>query len=1181
VQHLDPTHESMMVDLLASHTTMPVQQAIDGAPIEPEHLYVIPPGTYLSVSGGAIHLSQPQAAHGARLPFDFLLHSLASSSGEQAICVILSGTGADGSLGAKTIKEKGGLVIAQNPDEADYDGMPRSAIDSGAVDFILPVAEIPAALIKYQRRISLSQKQSTAASSATTPAWLSEIIELLRERTAHNFTLYKRGTLQRRIARRMALASIEANSMDRYLDFLHSDPKELELLAKDLLINVTNFFRDPKVFDLLAEKIVPELVRNQPLDRPLRIWVAGCSTGEEAYSIAMIFREAIIAAKKNIKLQVFASDVDADAIVTARTGLYPESIEAEVSPERLSRFFSKEGQSYRVSPDLRAAIVFTVQDVLIDPPFSSLDFISCRNLMIYLSAEAQTKILSLFNFALRQGGILLLGNAETIGDVKGRFDIISKPERLYRHIGQRRLGEGALSLNAVSGLRPLPLPLPSQTATNQAAFGDLCQRLVIKSFAPAAILINSNHQCLYFLGSTDRYLVVPSGHPTHDLLALVDLNIRSKLRTAIQKAAEQHVRVVVAGGQTTHKNVAVSFSIDVQPVLNEHDELFLVCFIDEPARKPKADRKIPPEEVSRVAELEQELEATRSELQGSIRKLELANENQMAINEEALSVNEEFQSTNEELLTSKEELQSLNEELTALNTQLQESLERQRTTSDDMQNILNSTNVATIFLDRSLKIRFFTPATRSLFNLIPSDIGRPLADLSALAPDADLLTDAETVLRTLAPSEREITDMLESWYNRRILPYLTEDNRVEGVVVTFADITERRHGADLLELAKQQADTANLSKSRFLAAASHDLRQPLQTLTLIQVLLAKNVHSAQGQKLVTQLDATIGLMSGMLNSLLNINQIETGALQPEIINFPINALLSHLQAEFSYHAKAQGLSFHVVPCSLTIQSDPLLLEQMVRNLLANAFKYTKEGTVLLGCRRHNHMLSIEVWDTGDGIPEDEIETIFNEYCQLDNAPSDRDIGLGLGLSIVKRLGDLLEHGVRVHSLPNKGSTFAIEVPFSASKVGPLPAPQQHETPNKATKPVVSTGKILVVEDDRNVRDLLEIFLTGEGFDVTTAVDGVEALDLVEKGAVRPDLLLADRNLPKGMSGTESAAKIRKKLPNKLPVIILTGDISANALSEIAFENCVKLSKPVKVQDLLHVIHRLLPKSRSV
>lgn len=1184
IQHLDPTHESMMVDLLASHTSMPVQQATDGMLIEPDHLYVIPPGTYLSVNDGALHLSQPQARHGARLPVDFLLRALAMAYGTRAICVILSGTGADGSLGLKVVKEKGGLVIAQDPDEAGFDGMPRSAIATGVVDLVLPVAKIPEVLVRYAGGMPLARMQNVLQPLDKAQDWLSEIIDLLRTKTAHDFRLYKPGTLQRRIERRMAMSAIAANDIDRYRKIVRNDASELELLAKDLLINVTSFFRDPKVFDLLATKIIPELVRRQPQDHALRIWIAGCSTGEETYSLAMLFREEIATAKSNITLQVFASDVDPDAIASAREGLYPETIEADVSAARLARFFTKEDHGYRVLPELRAAVVFTVQDVLADPPFSRIDFVSCRNLLIYLRPEAQEKVISLFHFSLNEGGILLLGNSETVGNLDRRFEVISKPERLYRHIGRARPGEIGFPLKAGGdGARVPARPGQGQALSRQATLAELCRALVMETYAPAAVLINRKHECLYFLGPTDRYLRVPPGQPTSDLLVMARQGLRSKLRSAIQQASQQNARITVAAGRTYRDDNPVSFSIAAQPVQSDGEELLLICFIDDaPKQERRPNGKTPPEDVPRIAELEQELEAARGELQGAIRNLELSNEEQKTINQEALSVNEEYQSTNEELLTSKEELQSLNEELTALNSQLQETLERQRTTSNDLQNILYSTDLATLFLDADLNIRFFTPATKSLFSVIPSDVGRPLADLNSLAADAALPADAHAVMQSLTPIEREIEAKTGAWYIRRILPYRTQDNGVEGVVITFANITDRRHAAEALETAKRRAEVATIAKSRFLAAASHDLRQPLQTFALLQGLLAKTVEGERAKKLVARLDETLAAMSGMLNTLLDINQIEAGTVRAEIINFPINDLLTRLKDEFTYHAQAQKLILRMVPCHLWIETDPRLLEQMVRNLLSNALKYTQRGNVLLGCRRRQGLLSIEIWDTGIGVPQEELQSIFEEYHQLGNVARERSLGLGLGLAIVQRLGNLLGHRVRVCSQPGKGSVFSIEAVLQPRPTSAQLDHFRHGTDDKGTLDTIrATGVILVVEDDPDMRDLLERLLNDEGHYVMTASDGIVASELVARGKIRPDLILADYNLPNGMNGLELATTLRNQLHRKIPVIILTGDISTDTLRDIAALDCVQLNKPVKAQELTQAIQHVLPFAHSV
>jgi two-component system CheB/CheR fusion protein len=1181
VQHLDPTHESMMVDLLAGHTLMTVRQATDGMPIERDHFYVIPPGSYLSVAGGVLRLSAPQVRHGARMPFDFLLHSLAQDCGARAVCVILSGSGADGSIGLQAVKQNGGLVITQDPDEAGYDGMPRSAIATGKVDLVLPVAQIPDALAKHDLQSASPHPDDAPIPNEMARDQLSQVINLVRTRTAHDFTLYKPGTLQRRIERRMAMASIEAGDMARYLEMLRGNATELGLLSHDLLINVTSFFRDRKVFDALAAKIIPELVEDREVDHPLRIWVAGCSTGEETYSLAMLFREAITTSQRNIKLQIFASDVDPDAIAGAREGLYPATIEADVSPERRARFFTKEDHSYRVSPELRASVVFTIQDVLADPPFSRLDLVSCRNLLIYLSVEAQAKVISLFHFALRQGGVLLLGSSETVGRDDGRFEVISKAERLYRHIGRSRPGELGFLRSAGDGLRASARPEPGPPPSRQTTLADLCRRLVMESYAPAAVLVNRKHECLYSIGPIDRFLRVATGLPTHDLLSMAHQDIRYKLRSAMQQAIQQNARIVIPGAQITHNGDTTSFSIDVRPTQSDDEELLLICFVSNQQREQRSSGRVNAEDMSRVAELEQELEATRTELQGAIRSLEISGEEQKAINEEALSVNEEYQSTNEELLTSKEELQSLNEELTALNSQLQETLERQRTISNDLQNVLYSTDVATLFLDTSLNIRFFTPATQAFFRVIPSDVGRPLADLSSLTVDSVLLTDAATVLRTHVPLEHEIDAHNGVWYVRRISPYRTQEGDVEGVVISFADISERRRVSEELGAAKRQAELASAAKSRFLAAASHDLRQPLQTLALLQGLLAKLVEGERAQKLVTRLDETLNAMSGMLNTLLDINQIEAGIVQAEMISFPVNDLLCRMRDEFTYHANASRLALRVVPCSLSVHSDPRLLEQMMRNLLSNALKYTKRGKVLLGCRRHAGTLSIEVWDTGIGIHNEELQEIFEEFHQIDNAARERSRGLGLGLSIVQRLGNLLGHRVRVRSQPGKGSVFAVDVVLPSDGTAAQALQNwQHADAGPAAE-VHHTGTILTVEDDPEVRELLEIFLKGEGYRAIAAPDGVAALELVTHGMIRPDLILADYNLPHGMDGLQLVARLRGVLHRQIPVVILTGDISTGTLRHIALQDCVQLNKPVKLKELTQVIQRLLLASPPV
>ena len=1187
VQHLDPTHKSVLVDLLTKHTALAVLQATDGMPVEPEHLYVIPPGTYLSASAGTLRLAaaamRDGAPHGARLPFDALLQSLAAQYKERVTCVILSGTGSDGTAGLKAVKEAGGLVIVQDPEEAGYDGMPRSAIATELVDAILPIRGIPEALVAAPS----SQEPQPQSQSGDGLDPFSAIIDLLHASTRQDFASYKRGTLQRRIERRMGLVSV-GGDLGRYLDLLRSDDGELNQLARDLLIHVTRFFREPAASDALAKTVIPGLLRDQPADEPLRIWVAGCSTGEEAYSLIILFKEAVADAhvssagpgdrRPDINLQVFASDIDADAVATARAGLYPATIATDVSAERLARFFTREDDhGYRVNPDLRASVVFTVQDLLTDPPFSRLHLVSCRNVMIYLGAEAQNRALGLFHFALKEGGALLLGSAESVADGENRFELIDASARLYRQVGPRRPRD--VHFSATTNRPRAPSRLTQLAApSRQTVLAELCRQAVLNTHAPATVLCNARHEFIYALGPTERYLRVPPGHGTADLLAMVQGPLRRRLRSTLVQVAQGGVRVTVPGGNREQANGPVPFSIDISPLSSDGEDLLLVCFVDLP-QKAQSIREVRAVDGPRIAELERELDGLRADLDAAHHIIETSREESLAINEEALSVNEEYQSTNEELVTSKEELQSLNEELQVLNSQVGETLARERTVSNDLQNILYNSDVATLFLDRDLCIRFFTPATRGLVNVIPSDIGRPLADLHSLATDVEFPADARVVLQSSKPAEREVETPGGAWFRRRILPYRTNEGGVEGVVITFNDITRRKQEAVALEQAKQTAEAADHAKSRFLAAASHDLRQPLQTLALLQGLLARGVTDGTEPRLVQRLDETLGAMTSMLDALLDLNQIEVGIVQAELTDFRIGGLLDRLRDEFGYGAQAKELDFRVMPCSALVHTDPRLLEQMLRNLISNGLKYTEHGRVLVGCRRAKNNLRVEVWDTGIGIPDSELHSVFEEYHQIGNEARERAPGLGLGLSIVQRLGTLLDHRVQVRSQPGKGSVFTVEVALASNVEISAVADESAGTPLHAEAALYPTraGTILVIEDDPDMRDLLRLALESGGYAVTLASTGAAAVDMTVRSAVRPDLVLADYNLPGGITGLQAVARLREVIPG-VPGIILTGDTSAGTRRATAQQGLRQLNKPVRLTDLLQMVAALLSTS---
>jgi two-component system CheB/CheR fusion protein len=1149
VQHLDPKHESLLVELLTPHTGLRVQQAVGGMLVEPEHLYVIPPGVALAVRGGRLRLSEPTQRHGARQPFDFLLRSLAEDCGARAMAVVLSGTGEDGSQGILAIREHDGYVIVQDPADAAFAGMPEAAIASGAANEVLPVAAMPAALL---RRVTALPEDGP----------LHDLIDLLRRGTAHDFTLYKPGTLRRRTERRMGLAGIA--SLADYIGHLRRDPAELATLAKDLLIHVTGFFRDPAVFDALRTRILPDLIAGHGEGLPLRIWVPGCSTGEETWSLAMLCQEAIEASGRDIRMQIFASDIEPDAVAAARQAIYPAPLLAGIPAGRRDRFFEREDSGWRVRAELRAMVVFAVQDVLVDPPFSRLDMVSCRNVLIYLRPEAQARVIALFHFALRPGGLLLLGAAETIGGADAGFEPVDKAARIWRRgKGDRRAPPGLISAAST----PPRLAPPPGPPSRQSRLAEVCRRLVLDTYSPAAVLVDAHDRCLHAIGPTKHWLGHVAGAPSHDLFAMVQPALRTRLRAAVQQARDSGEAATLPPGQQP--------GIHVRPVDIDGEALLLVCFLDPlpppaaPAASGATRAATGAPASARITELERELAATRAELRAAIRNLEQSGEEQRAVSEEALSVNEEFQSANEELLTSKEELQSLNEELTALNGQLQETLDRSRILSNDLQNVLYSTEFATLFLDRLLRIRFFTPATRAVFNVLPGDVGRPLADLRPLAADPTLLEDAVAVLAGAAPRSREVPTERGAWFSRQILPYRAVNGAVEGVVLTFTDITERRAGARALEDALRLAEAASAAKSGFLAAVGHDLRQPLQTLMLLQVLLARQLAGEEALRLAALLKPTIEAMAAMLDTLLDIHRIDAGVLQPAPVAMPLAPLLSRLAEEFGYLAEAKGLDLRAVPCSATIRSDPLLLEQILRSLLSNAVKFTREGRLLLGCRRRGDRLSIEVCDTGLGIADAELLASFAAIGRLDPMAADRPKGLGLGLAIVQRLAGLLGHPVRVTSRAGHGSVFAVEVPFAVALAS---------APPDAAPARLRHGTILVVQPDGDLRGLLCGLLEAEGHRTIPAADGDAALAALARAGARPDLLLADDWLDPGLDAEGLARELGERLGSGVPALVLTAE--GTTTGEVP-TGVVRVLKPVRAAELLAAIGALLPATAAV
>lgn len=823
VLHLDPERESELARVLSAHTTMPVTQITDGMAIAPNHVYVIAPGSDLIVQDGTLHMAKPSASHGH--PVDVLFSSLARDRGERAIAIVLSGTGSNGTEGLRDVRAEGGMSLVQAPETAEFDGMPRSAIVAGLADHILPPEKMPEALLAFIKHGYVVNPTAIDTSSSESRATLGNVLDLLRARGGYDFRGYKHSTLGRRIHRRLGLKNID--TLDAYVEELRTSPNELITLAGDLMISVTGFFRDTDAWKALAGLVIAPIIQERKTGAAIRIWTPACSTGEEAYTIAILVTELAEAAGKRFELKVFATDAQEENLRKARAGNYPAAAMSTFPTERLKRFFEKQDSTYQVSKELRDMVVFAAQNLLRDPPFSRLDLVTCRNVLIYLDAPSQQRIINLCHFALRPDGHLFLGNAETIGRNEDLFETKSKKWRIYRKLGSGRHHPVDYPPTRLpTGLQPMDKPMQPLELNLPAA--ELARRALLDRFAPASVLIDDKARVLYFHGSTREYLEHPAGEPTRDLLLMARDGLAPALRAAIREASRNSSSVTVDALMREGKpGVPVTITASPVPNTTQGGSLLLVSF--GPALPQSGPvRTLVPEASGDVSERErallEELKAARAELQHTIEHQEGTNEELKASNEEATSINEELQSTNEELETSKEELQSFNEELNTVNSQLQYKIGELESTTNDLNNLLAGSETATLFLDETFRIRWFSPAIKDLFDLAPSDVGRLISAFAQKFFDEHLLRDAETVLKKLTAIEVEVPTDADRWYLRRMLPYRTQDNRIAGVVITFANITERKRDADAINDARKYSEAIVRTVQHPLLVLDHDLR---------------------------------------------------------------------------------------------------------------------------------------------------------------------------------------------------------------------------------------------------------------------------------------------------------------------------------------------------------------------
>ena len=798
VQHLAPDHATALPQLLGRHTDMPVEQARDKMQVAPNRVYVIPPNATLTIQAGALRVTPPVEARGARTPIDSFFSSLAEDRGENAVCIMLSGTGTDGTLGLRAIKEHGGMAMAQTLDSAKYDTILRSAIATGLVDHVLPVEEMPAKLMEHASYlVSLNGKPNHLREQIG--LYMGKIHAVLRKRAGHDFSQYKESTIARRLERRMKASQIE--TVEQYVELLESQPEEADRLFNDLLIGVTHFFRDGEAFEALKAQVIPNLFDGKEAGVDVRVCIVGCATGEEAYSVAILLYEHASTLDGPSKIQIFATDIDTIALETARKGRYPESIAEHVSPERLERFFIKQDKAYQVKQELREMCLFSVHSFIKDPPFSRLDLISCRNVMIYLGQDLQRKIIPLFHYALRPGGYLFLGPSESAASHRELFETVDKKLRIFRR--KETLPNPVITFPLADISRPAPIGGGKRPDAEERNLPKQLERIILERYRPACVTVKENGEAIYFSGRTSRYLEQPTGSPDANVINMAREGLRIPLRTALHRAVSARERVVQKQIPVQTNGTVSQVDLTVEPLAEFRSaNLYMIVFEDahpvqgsQPSTAPAADANS--EEA--IRHLEDELRSAQEHGQAMYEELESANE-------ELKSANEEYQSTNEELETSKEELQSFNEELQTVNSEISRKAAELDRANNDLQNLLNSTQIATIFLDRESRIRNFTPAAGTVFRLIAGDVGRPITDLAAQFTDVDLVADIREVLRTLIPRERQLAGAGGRHYQMRVLPYSTTQNVIDGVVLTFQDVTQLEQAAQILTRAKAYAE---------------------------------------------------------------------------------------------------------------------------------------------------------------------------------------------------------------------------------------------------------------------------------------------------------------------------------------------------------------------------------------
>ncbi|MEN1678211.1 MAG: chemotaxis protein CheB [Planctomycetota bacterium] len=1025
VQHLSPDFKSLMDELLSRHTDMPIRRVEDGMEVEADTVYLIPPKKDMVLSQGRLLLTDQDLGQSVNLPIDVFLRSLAQDASTRAVAVILSGTGSDGSRGIQDVHDAGGLVLVQDPDSADFDGMPRAAASTQVADVVCPPEMMAARIAEFLMAPSdFERGQVTLPEGLNQVGERFEIFRLFRHKFGIDFSLYKAATIDRRIERRMQMTRVRA--LADYITLLESDSEELEALYRDLLVEVTQFFRDPDAFDRLRQEVIPLIVSSTPAGGEIRVWVPGCATGEEAYSIAMLLHAHITDARLDVSIKVFATDVHRRSLEYASAGVYSAASLENVPTEFRTRYFTANGDLHHVTRQLRQAVIFAPNDITRDPPFTKIDLVSCRNVLIYLEPKVQKRVLSLFHFGLRTGGVLMLGPSETLGDLSVEFETIDRHWRIYRKQRDVRLPMAtrmpmtpALS-RVVSNREPFVAKGPTHDSGVQlsGAYEEL-----LSKYVPPSLLVNEYYELVHSFGEARELLKQPEGRPTLDVLKLVQGDLRMALSAGLHKATQQRTRVVYGGVRVTQADQDRQYKVVVEPYIKGNNRMFLICLeeLELPSMPEPSEERFDASTQSseRITVLEQELTYTRESLQSTVEELETSNEELQSTNEELIASNEELQSTNEEL-------HSVNEELYTVNAEHKQKIDELTQITSDMDNLLKSTQIGTVFLDRELRIRMFTPAISAAFNMLEQDIGRPIDHIAYKLDHPDLLGEVRSVLAGGGSSEREVANGEGETFLQRVRPYRSAEGRINGIVMTFTDVSAVK------EVERARESNAELARSNrdlqdFAYAVSHDLQAPLRHIGDACRELVGRLEEIDddGRALLRQIGDSSGLLTGMIQSLLAYSRISTRGKQFGSVDCGplLDSVIDDLSAEII--AAGAEVSRGELP---TVTGDDGQVRRLLKELITNAIKFRDDrpAKVAVAAAEQDGAWRFSVADNGVGIEgrhQDRVFVIFQRLGFKPDAP-----GSGVGLALCKRIVE--RHGGRiwVESIPNEGSTFSFTIP---------------------------------------------------------------------------------------------------------------------------------------------------------